>query len=215
MASKDQLANHLDREVVRLFSLVGEAVAGATDALLSAEVLAGSRIVAADESVDELTRELSERIWHEVEQLAPAGAELRRLVGLLLILPELERSADLAEHIAQRAVNHLGPKMSPLSRGIVQRMSEVAIEMWREVAEGYLSRSVLGSSLDEADEELDILHERLTNEVATSAMPSSVAAQVTLLARFYERLGDHAVNLARRIELLDSSPNSTGDGAVN
>ncbi|HTW98865.1 MAG TPA: PhoU domain-containing protein [Acidimicrobiales bacterium] len=206
MASEDDLAGLLDREVVRLFSLVSEAVAGATDALLSGEALAGRRIVAADESVDELTRELSERIWHEVEQLAPAGAELRRLVGLLLILPELERSADLAEHIAQRAVNHLGPEMSPVSRGVVQRMSEVAIKMWREVAEGYLFGGALSASLDEADEELDILHGRLTSEVATSTMPSSIGAQVTLLARFYERLGDHAVNLARRIEVLDRGP---------
>ena len=54
--------------------------------------------------------------------------------------------------------------------------------------------------LEADEEELDILHERLTNEVATSAvMPPPAAAQVTLLGRFYERLGDHAVNLAKRI----------------
>jgi phosphate transport system protein len=56
--------------------------------------------------------------------------------------------------------------------------------------------------LDEVDEEIDVLHERLTNEVATGVMPPPVAAQVTLLSRFYERLGDHAVNLARRIQRL-------------
>jgi len=44
-------------------------------------------------------------------------------VGVLLIVPELERSGDLAEHIAQRAVTNLGSKMSPLSRGIIQRMA--------------------------------------------------------------------------------------------
>ncbi len=54
---------------------------------------------------------------------------------------------------------------------------------------------------------MDILHESLTREVAAEEMPVSIAAQVTLLARFYERLGDHAVNLARRIELLaDTRP---------
>jgi len=81
-------------------------------------------------------------------------------------------------------------------------MSDVALEMWREVAASYVTRTAAGTSLDEADEELDILLERLTSEVASSAMPAQVAAQVTLLGRFYERLGDHAVNLARRIELL-------------
>jgi phosphate transport system protein len=193
---------HLDGEVAKVFSLVSEALAGATDALLGGEAGQGSRIVAADESVDELTDHLTALIWQEFERLAPANEELRHLVGLLLILPELERSADLAEHIAQRAVTHLGPNMSPVSRGIVQRMSEVGLEMWRDATDSYVRRTAHGTALEEADDELDILHERLTSEVASSVMPAPVAAQVTLLGRFYERLGDHAVNLARRIELL-------------
>jgi phosphate transport system protein len=96
--------------------------------------------------------------------------------------------------------------MSPVSRGIVQRMSDVGLEMWRDVADAYVNRTAAGSALDEADEELDILLERLTVEVSSSGMPTSVAAQVTLLGRFYERLGDHAVNLARRIELFPEGP---------
>lgn len=52
------------------------------------------------------------------------------------------------------------------------------------------------------DEEIDILHDRLTGEIAAESMPTAIGAQVTLLARFYERLGDHAVNPARRIEVL-------------
>lgn len=193
----------IDRQVAELFSLVIEALAAATDALLSAEPATGRRIVAADEAVDELTRHLSDVIWQEIGRLISVDDSVRRLVGLLLVLPELERSADLAEHIAQRAVTGIGPGMSPVSRGVVQRMSEVALDMWRDAAQGFLSRSAGGDALDEADEELDILHGRLSQEVATSsAMPASVAAQVTLLGRFYERLGDHAVNLSRRLEVL-------------
>ena len=52
---------------------------------------------------------------------------------------------------------------------------------------------------------MNVLHASLTTEVASEGMPAAVAAQVTLLARFYERLGDHAVNLARRIELMHHS----------
>lgn len=192
----------VDEGIATLFSLVSEALAGATDALLGAEVEQANRIVARDKSVDRLTDDLTARIWDEFDKLAPDNPELRRLVGLLLILPELERSADLAEHIAQRALTHLGPNMSALSRGVVQRMSEVALDMWRQAAAAYLHRQAAGGALDEADEELDILHGRLTQEVAESPMPAGVAAQVTLLGRFYERLGDHAVNLARRVEVL-------------
>jgi len=195
----------VERQVAQVFSLVTEALAEATDALLNAEPSEGSRIVAADESVDELTGALSQEIWGQLERIVPANHEARLLVGLLLVLPELERSADLAEHIAQRAVGNIGPSMSPSSRGIVQRMSEVALEMWQAATESYVTHTPAWAALDEADDELDILHERLTSEVARAAMPPPVAAQVTLLGRFYERLGDHAVNLARRIELFSAS----------
>jgi phosphate transport system protein len=195
----------VERQVAQVFSLVTEVLAEATDALLGGEPSEGSRIVAADESVDELTGSLSEVIWGELERIVPANDETRLLVGLLLVLPELERSADLAEHIAQRAVGNIGPSMSPQARGIVQRMSEVALEMWRAATESYVNHTAAWAALDEADDELDILNERLTNEVARAAMPPPVAAQVTLLGRFYERLGDHAVNLARRIELFSAN----------
>jgi len=117
----------------------------------------------------------------------------------LLILPELERSADLAEHIAQRAANNLGTAMSPTSRGIVQRMSDVALAMWTVVSDSYRDGISRAKELTEADDEIDALRDRLINEVAKNTMTIETASQVALLARFYERLGDHAVNLARRI----------------
>jgi phosphate transport system protein len=141
-------------------------------------------------------------VWRQIEDESTPSASMRHLVGILLILPELERSGDLAEHIAQRAVTNLGTEMSPLSRGIVQRMAEVAMEMWRDAADAYADRSAQSASLHEDDEEIDILHDRLIGEIAAETMPTAIGAQVTLLARFYERLGDHAVNLARRIEML-------------
>ncbi len=122
-----------------------------------------------------------------------------------MIIPELERSADLAEHVAQRAVDNLGAEMSPRSRGIIQLMTEVANEMWQQAADAFGDRIHIADRLAKADEEMDVLHDQLTREVAEEAMAVSTAAQVTLLARFYERLGDHAVNLARRVELLAGS----------
>jgi len=81
-------------------------------------------------------------------------------------------------------------------------MTEVALDMWRTAADAYGDRSHRSAGLAEDDKEMDILHGRLMGEIAAEAMPMPVASQVTLLARFYERLGDHAVNLARRVERL-------------
>ncbi len=77
--------------------------------------------------------------------------------------------------------------------------------MWRSAADAYGDRESRAAALAEDDVEMDILRDRLLREIAAEEMPTSVASQVTLLARFYERLGDHAVNLARRIELLEST----------
>jgi phosphate transport system protein len=83
-------------------------------------------------------------------------------------------------------------------------MSEVAAEMWQMVGSGYSNNDVASLDLDEEDEELDILHDRLTDEIAKGDMSTTVSAQVTLIARFYERIGDHAVNLSRRIAAMGS-----------
>jgi phosphate transport system protein len=193
----------IEARVIQLFALVSEALARATEALLGNDASVGSGVVEGDQMVDDLTAEVELMVWQQIDETTNPSDSLRHLVGILLILPELERSGDLAEHIAQRAVSNLGAQMSPLSRGIVQRMAEVALEMWRDAADAYADRSAQSVSLHEDDEEIDILHDRLIGEIAAETMPTAIGAQVTLLARFYERLGDHAVNLARRIEMLD------------
>jgi phosphate transport system protein len=202
-------SSQVDRRIAQLFALVSEALARATDALLGGQVSIGQGVVDDDPEIDDLARQLSQYVWEQLESTVPPIDELRHWVGVLLILPELERSADLAEHIAQRAVQNLGAEMSPASRGYVQRMSEVAIDMWRVAATAYMDRSAQGVQLEEADEEIDILHDRLTREVASESMPTNVAGEVILVGRFYERLGDHAVNLARRIGTLPESQSNT------
>ncbi|MDQ6838067.1 MAG: phosphate transport system regulatory protein PhoU [Actinomycetota bacterium] len=208
----------VDRLVTQLFALVSEALAGATHALLAGDVRIAQMVIERDESIDTMVGRAEVLVWEMIDARDAEPVGLRRLVATLLILPELERSADLAEHVAQRALTGLGEAMTPLSRGIVQRMTEVGLEMWQTVAGAYSDRSHQAIPLDEADEEIDVLHKRLTGEVALGTMDTATAAQVTLLARFYERLGDHAVNLARRISAQqitaeDPPPTPPAEGA--
>jgi phosphate transport system protein len=190
--------------VRRLFAEVREALARATYALLNADMDLAQRVVDGDQEIDDLTSEVELMVWSLMDTQDLDREHVRQLVGVLLILPELERSADLAEHIAQRALTNTGSEMTPTVRGIVQRMSEVAAELWEVVGTAYIEKSAASLDLEEEDEELDILHDRLTAEIAKGDMSTTVAAQVTLISRFYERIGDHAVNLSRRIAALQS-----------
>jgi phosphate transport system protein len=193
-----------DSRVLKIFGEVREALARATFSLLNADIELAQRVIDGDQEIDDATSEVELLVWAEMNAEDIDRERVRQLVGVLLILPELERSADLAEHIAQRALTNTGSEMTPTGRGIVQRMSEVAAEMWQAVAACYIEKDAASLDLEEEDEELDILHDRLSNEIAKGEMPMSVAAQVTLISRFYERIGDHAVNLSRRIAALQA-----------
>jgi phosphate transport system protein len=197
------VAQVVEQPILRLFGLVREALARATYALLNGDTVLAQAVVDGDVEIDEATADLELDVWSRIEAGDHASSDLRALVGILLIVPELERSADLAEHIAHRALTNIGAEMTPVARGIVQRMSEVAAEMWQLVAAAYSNHNAQDLELAEEDEELDILHDRLTAEIAKAGMPTNITAQVTLISRFYERIGDHAVNLSRRIAALE------------
>lgn len=197
------MAQVVEQPILRLFGLVREALARATYALLNGDTDLAQAVVDGDVEIDEATAELELDVWSRIEAGDHASSDLRALVGILLILPELERSADLAEHIAHRALTNIGAEMTPVARGIVQRMSEVAAEMWQLVAAAYSHHNAQDLEMAEEDEELDILHDRLTAEIAKADMPTNITAQVTLISRFYERIGDHAVNLSLRIAALE------------
>jgi phosphate transport system protein len=134
---------------------------------------------------------------------SPMAADLRFLLCVLRMVPELERSGDLAEHIAQRAARGISPELTPRLRGLVQQMGRVGADMWRKATDAYVERdSDAADKLREADDELDELLVSLTAELATGAVSIPVAIEMALVGRFYERLGDHAVHLCDRVRYL-------------
>ena len=193
-------SEELRPQVVRIFALVGEAIAGATHALLAGDRELAKRVVAQDIIIDNLVIATVEAT--ELRLLEDPGLnieERRQLLTLLRILPEVERNGDLAEHIARRAARGLGSEMSPRSRGLVERMGEVASTIWREATDVIIDGKLEAEgAIEDIDDELDDLHVSLTAELTSGSMTLPVAVELALLARFYERFGDHCVNLARR-----------------
>lgn len=185
---------------VRVFALVGEAIAEATHALLAGDRELAKRVVARDEDIDSLVDQLVAFAEETLSTRDDLSVDDRReLLTLLRVMPEVERNGDLAEHVARRAARGLGSEMSPRSRGLVERMGEVAAAIWRAATDAMLDGSERPSSeVEDIDDELDDLHVTLTAELVSGSMPVPVAVEVAMVARFYERFGDHCVNLARR-----------------
>ena len=193
----------IDRQVLGLFALVGECVAGATDALLTGDRDAAKVLVERDVLIDRAYLDIEELVKEQLVPPAPRATDLRFLLTVLRIVPELERSADLAEHIAQRAARGLTPELTPRVRGLIDQMSRVAVEMWHRTADAYADRDPgAHDRLNNRDDELDDLHVSLTSEISSGKIRVPVVIELALIARFYERLGDHAVNIAAHIRYL-------------
>jgi phosphate transport system protein len=195
----------LDSHVIRLFGLVADGIEGATTSFLASARQAAALLVA-EEEVDAVFHSVEDLIRTEVVSgTPPSEPRLARLLVILQIVPELERSGDLVDHIRWRARQGLARALTPASRKMVERMGHRATIMWRAAASAYLQCDrTMAERLRRWDDELDDLHVTLTVELATTALPVATAIEMGLVARFLERLGDHAVNVARRLENLPS-----------
>ncbi|HVX20316.1 MAG TPA: DUF47 family protein [Acidimicrobiales bacterium] len=192
----------VDQSVAVLFAEVAEALSRATAALLDQNVELAELVIDRDRVIDRRCDDLASLLKERLADAAQDPEELESTVDVLQMVPELERSADLAEHIAQRTLQGLGGIITSRSRGLIQSMSDLALRMWRLTAQAYDERSRDAEfQLSEADDQLDRLAANLVTLGGERAEPK-VAVDLALIARFYERLGDHAVNLARRIDRM-------------
>jgi phosphate transport system protein len=196
----------IEAKVIELFALVAGDLAGATDALLTGNNDIVKVLLEREQVIDALYPEIEELVNREIALQAPVASDLRFLLSVLRIVPELERSHDLLVDIARRADHVIGENLSPRSRGLVQRMGDLVSDMWRQAADSWYQRDRSAAAvLDERDDEMDELHAALMAELASGQMALPVTMEMTLVARFYERLGDHAVNIARRVIYLAGS----------
>jgi phosphate transport system protein len=165
---------------------------------------AARQLVAADVEVDSLKSAVEDLVHtHLVRSPTVPTNVVRPLVTILLIVPELERSGDLVEHIALRTPQGMAGQLSARARGLIEEMGEVGVDMWRAAANAYADRDPgAGGRLRLLDDHLDDLHVSLSTELAQSPISTSVAIEMGLVARFLERLGDHAVNVAQRLRDL-------------
>jgi phosphate transport system protein len=196
----------IEAKVIELFAMMAEDLAQATEALLSGDKEVVKLLAERDIAIDALYREIEDLVNREIALQAPVAADLRFLLSVLRVVPEIERSHDLVEHIARRANHILSEDLSPRSRRLVERMGDLLSDMWRRAAESWYKRDRSAATvIAQRDEEMDELHASLTAELASGRMALPVTMEMTLVARFYERLGDHAVNIARRVTYLAGS----------
>lgn len=189
----------VERLVVQMFALVSERLEAATRAFLSGDRDIARGVVAGDREVDDLQAVVERQVERSLTLGRPVDpAEAQRLIAVIRIAPELERSGDLIEHIALRTPQRLAERLNDRALALLAEMGALASQLWKIAGVVYAQRD--SGRLDELrrlDDLLDDLHVEFTTELAATAQVPD-AIELGLIARFYERLGDHAVNVARR-----------------
>jgi phosphate transport system protein len=193
----------IEAQVIELFAMVAGDLPVATEALLSGNSDVVRVLAERDQAIDALYPKIEDLADRELVLQAPVASDLRFLVSVLRVVPELERSHDLIVNIARRASHILSEDLSPRSRGLIEQMGNVSSDMWRQTVDCWCQRDRSAAvALAERDDEMDELYASLMAELGSGRMSLPVTMEMTLVARFYERLADHAVNIARRVVYL-------------
>jgi len=201
----DQLDSIVD-ELVDMTQVVQVAVARATQALLTADAEIAERVISDDAAIDAARERVEERSFELLALQQPVASDLRMLVAALRMVADLERMGDLSVHVAKVARLRV-PQLAVPAEIVptIERMATVAEKMVGTVAGIIAERDVEGArQLEEDDEEMDQLRRSSFRLMLADSWPHGVepAVDIALLGRYYERIADHAVSLARRVVYL-------------
>ena len=210
---------HIVDDLVDMSEMVGTALEDATTALLEGDLALAERVVTADPHLDSRQLELDAKTVELLARQSPVATDLRLLVASLRMSSSLERMGDLAAHVALVARRaHPDRAVPARHREQVARMSELGLTALRAAAQVIRTRDLaLGAQVEKQDDELDELMLTISREISGSDEDSYTNAEVidlTLLIRFYDRIGDHAVSLVRRVGFLvtGDSPDTLDEG---
>jgi phosphate transport system protein len=201
----DQLDTIVE-DLVAMTDDVQVAVARATRALLSADAEVAERVISDDVDIDAARERVEQKAFDLLALQQPVARDLRMLVAALRMVADLERMGDLSVHVAKVARLRV-PQVAVPEELVptVERMGVVAEKMIGTAAAIIADRDVDGARhLEGDDEEMDQLRRSSFRLMLDDAWPHGVEAAVdlALLGRYYERIADHTVSLARRVVYL-------------
>jgi phosphate transport system protein len=198
----DQLADRLQA----MTGLVGVAMGSATRALLEADLRLAESVIADDAQVDEAQRDLDERAVQILARQAPVATDLRVVVASLRMSSSLERMGDLARHVAALArLRYPRHAIPDTLKGTFSEMGEIGQRIAAKAGQVIATRDLeLAAELERDDDALDTLHRRTFSVLSAPEWgePADTTADVALASRYFERFGDHAISVARRVNFL-------------
>ena len=207
----------LRQDIIALAARVTEAIPRGTEVLLNGDLAAAQALIDDDDEIDRLSVALEDRIFSIFVRQAPMASELREIITMLKAVGELERSADLMVNVAKAARRLYGSPLTARIRGLITAMSGEAQKLMQLAVDAFAERDdALAAALADIDDRLDQLNRDMVQAIFESQAAENpdlqTAVQLALIARYYERIGDHAVNIGQRVAFMVTGwlPEHTG-----
>jgi len=193
----------LRTSVLEMGGLVEEQIGQSVRALIERNEPLARSIIARDHTVNRFDVEIDDLCLKLLALHQPAARDLRLITTALKITTDLERIGDMAEHIAERAVElvHEAPIKPYID---IPRMAELSRDMLHRSLDAFVREDVeLALAVCVADDQIDKLHEQLFRELLSFMVedPTTVTRAMRLLfvSKCLERVGDHATNIAEMV----------------
>jgi phosphate transport system protein len=196
----------LKDKILLLGGTVEEMIASAMKSLLGRDSELARRVIESDEKVDAAELEIDHLSLNLLALRQPAAVDLRFITTALKIVTDLERIGDLAVNIAERSIElNEEPPLKPYID--IPRMASDVSGMVRQALDAFVRRDPdQARAVLEADGAVDQLNVQLFRELLTYMIeePKNVsrALRITFIAKYLERVGDHATNIAQMVIFL-------------
>jgi phosphate transport system protein len=202
----DEELRELKEKILYEGSLVQKAVQSAIEALQNRDSDLARKVIADDDLINKKEVEIDEFCLKLEALRQPAAKDLRFINTAIKINYDLERMGDMAVNVCERVLElNLEPQLKPYID--LPKMADIAQEMVRESLEAFVREDVdLAWKVTTADEMVDQLTEQIFRELLTYMSEDlktiSRATRLLFIAKYLERLADHAVNMAELVIFL-------------
>ena len=194
---------HLKERILRVGTLVEEAISKSITALINRDVALAQRVMASDEEIDRMEVEVEEECLKILALYQPVAADLRLVVAVLKINNDLERMGDLAKNIAKRVSQLAGGKPYELPPEI-RTMATQAQDMVKQCLDAVVSADpLLARQVREEDDAVDAARQRIQRRMMQGIKddPENVESllRINSVSKHIERIADMATNVAEDV----------------
>ena len=199
----DEQLSQLNKEMIEMGALCEEVIALASQALTEGDAALAKKVAPLDGEIDQKERDIEAMCLRLLLQQQPVARDLRQISAALKMITDMERIGDQAEDIAEIVPFVVGH--SAENDVLLKEMARATIRMVTESVDAYVKQDLALAEQVVADDDtvdsfFDQVKEQLIGRIARSPEEGEYALDLLMIAKYFERIGDHACNIAQWVE---------------